>query len=362
MTIEMEVDGIRYTNFTSASVEVRLDALANTFSFSAVSTEKTPLPFRGGEACLAIVDAFVVANGFIEIISGGYDAGQHTIEIRGRDKTGDLIDSNISKLSDLNSPITLKEIIEIVVANVGLKLTVIDEVNPDPFNAAEDLQALEPGDNAYQVIEELARKRQVLLSSNSDGNIVIIKSPGAESDGILQNILGATDNNIIAASYSFDQTGRFNVYQLSSQLNPTAVNNAGKTDVVSIVNQSAIITDAQIRAGRQMVLTSEGSYSDDQNSTRARWEQRIREARGRVYTATVEGYKPDPKINKIWDVNTLITIDDEFAQIDTEMLINSVAFSYGLETGNTTLLSMVERNAYQLQLNEPQTQDSDDGF
>ena len=187
--MKLEVNGTPYEHFTSASAEIRLDALSNTFSFTAVSTEKTPLPFKGGEPCRVLVDDEAVVTGFIEIVSGSHDAGSHTINIQGRDKTGDLLDSNIGSLSDLKETITLKAIIEKVVANIGTTLTVIDEANPDPFNPAEDIQAPEPGDNAFQFLEALARKRQVLLTSNGDGNIVISQSPGIDSGGIASAFL-----------------------------------------------------------------------------------------------------------------------------------------------------------------------------
>jgi len=355
--MKLEVNGIEYEHFTSASAEIRLDALSNTFSFTAVSTNDEPLPFQGGEPCRVIVDDQAVVTGSIEIVSGSHDGNTHTISIQGRDKTGDLLDSNISSLSDLKETITLKAIIEKVLKNIDLTLNVIDEAGPDPFNPAEDIQAPESGDNAFEFLEALARKRQVLLTSNGDGDIVISESPGGDSGGILQNIIGANDNNILAASYSYDRTGRFNIYKMSSGMNPISLNNAGTTSISSLVNQSGIITDAQIRAGRQLVLVSEGSFSDTQDDKRAIWEANIRKARGRVYSATVQGYRPDPDSAFLWNVNELVTVVDNFAQINAQMLINTVAFGFDLQGGKTTTLSMIEKNSYQLTLEEPVSQD-----
>lgn len=358
----LEVNGIPYENFTSASAEIRLDALSNTFSFTAVSSQKEPLPFKGGEACRIIVDGDPVITGNIEIVSGNYDSKTHVINIQGRDKTGDLLDSTIGKLSDLSEKITLKAIIQIILDHLSLKLNIVDEANPEPFNAAEDIETPESGDNAFEFIEALARKRQVLLTSNCDGDIVISKSPAGDSGGYLQNILNADDNNILSGSFSYDRTGRYNIIAMSSQLSLLALNKAGDTSVSTIVDQGAEINDAKIRAGRQLVLVAEGPFSDEQNANRATWEANIRKARGRVYSAKVQGYRPDPKGNFLWNVNELVIVADDFAQIHAQMLINSVAFGFDLDSGETTTLSMVERNAYQLTLDEPKSQDIGDAL
>ena len=354
--MKLEVNGIEYERFTSASAEIRLDALSNTFSFTAVSTQNTALPFKGGEPCRVIVDEQAVVTGYIEVVSVSHDGGSHTITIQGRDKTGDLLDSNITTLADLKPPISLKAVIEKVIENVGVSLTVIDEANPELFNAAEDLVAIEPGDNAFEVIESLARKRHVFLTSNGDGNVVIAQSPGGDSGGYLQHIIGQDDNNILSASFSFDRTGRFNLYKMVSGLNPNALNFAGTTKPSSIVSQNGLITDDDIRAGRQYVLVAESGFSNEQNKDRATWEASIRKARGRVYSCTVRGYKPDPDGNFLWNVNELVTVVDEFCDISAQMLINTVAFGYDLSSGKTTTLSMVEENAYSLTLDEPKAQ------
>ena len=361
--MQLEVSGTPYENFTSASAELRLDALSSTFSFTTASTKNSPLPFTGGEPCRVLVDGQAVVTGFIEIVSGSHDANTHTINIQGRSKTGDLLDSSITKLSDLGQTITLKSIIEKVMENIGLTgISVIDEANPDPFNAAEDLTAIESGDNAFEVLEALARKRHVLLTTNTDGNVVISQSPGGDSGGLLQNIIDADDNNILAASYSYDRTGRFNIYKMDSQLSLSPLNNAGTTSNSSIVSQTGLIPDIEIRKGRQLVLVSEGGFSNTQNDDRAIWEANIRRARGKVYSCTVPGYRPDPDSAFLWNVNELVHVEDNFAKISARMLINAVAFGFDLQNGKTTTLSMIEKNAYQLTLEEPVSQDLGTAF
>lgn len=354
--MQIEVNGDAYGNFTSAEVEIRLDALSNTFSFTAVSTKGTPLPFKGGESCRILVEGVAVLTGSIEVVEGSYDSRSHSITIRGRDKTGDLVDSSISSLSDLKAPISLKEIIEKVINNIGSDITVIDEASPDPFNKAEDLTAPEAGVGAFEFIEGLSRKRQVLLTSNSSGDIVIVKTPGTVLNELtIQSVSGAIGNNVLGASYSYDLTGRYNVYKMSSSLNPVAIAISSTSTISEMVNQFGEVLDDNVRKGRQLAVIAEGPYSSLQNVSRAEWERRIREARGQLYSATVNGYLA-LNTGKLWEINTVINIFDELAGVTSEMLINSITYNLNLDTGKTTTLSLVEKNAYNLELQQPTTQ------
>ncbi len=357
MSMELEVKGIRYSNFTAASCEIRLDALSNTFSFEAVAAEGEPLPFKGGESCRVIVDGNVALTGFIEFVFVSYDPRSHNINIQGRDKTGDLLDSSLSSISDLRAPITLKEIIEAVIKNIGSDLKVVEEVTTEPFESTQDVASPEPGDNAFKFLEKYSRKRQVLLTSNGDGDIVITSGSAQTAKGAIQHIIGAEDNNVLAANFSFDTTGRFNLYKFSSQLNPFALNNAGDTDISSVVNQNGSTSDPEIRIGRQLVLVSENPYSNDQNEARSKWEANIRKARGLKYLATVTGYRVDPKDleSDLWQINKLYPIIDDFLSKEEPMLLNSVTFTLNVPSGEQTSLGFVNKEAYSLELEKPVT-------
>lgn len=347
--MRLEVDGVQYTNFTAASCELRLDSLSNTFRFDAVAPNGQPLPFKGGEECKVIVDDETVLTGFIEVVAVNYDGTNHTISVSGRDKTADLLDSTIDEIDDIRGDgLTLKALIEKVIETLGLDIQVIDEVNPAPYNAAEDLAAPEPGDNAFQFIEKYTRKRQVLLTSNGDGNIVIAANSGQSAEGAVQHVIGAEDNNVMSSSFSYDTTGRFNAYKFSSGLNPVALNLAGDTDLASLVNQGAGVFDNDIRAGRQLIIISESPFSDGNCEDRAKWEADIRRARGLVYSATVPGFRVAGTEGALWQINRIYQIVDDFVGKIEPMLCNSVTFTFDVGTGRNTTLGFVGEKAYTL--------------
>lgn len=344
--MNLEIDGVVYTNFTSATCDLRLDALSNSFSFEAVAPIGA-LPFKGGEACRVFIDDEPILTGFIEVISVSYAAEEHRISIRGRDKPADLLDSTINKIDDLSGEgLSLKSLIEKVIAELDIDLQVVDEVSPPLFNAAEDIVAPEPGENAFSFIEKYARKRQVLLTSNGNGNIVITSNSGIEAVGAVQHQFGATDNNIISSEFSFDTTGRYNAYQVASGLNPVALQSAGDTDLSSVVNQGNGVFDPEIRTGRALTLISEVPFSDAQCKTRAEWEANIRRARGLLYSAIVSGYRVGGSTSALWQLNRIYQIVDDFVGKVEPMLCNAIQFSLSADAGSQTSLGFVGQNAY----------------
>ena len=350
MPINLEVNGVEYTNFTRATVSIAFDTLANDFAFQAVMPAGEKLPFKGGESCTVTVDGVLVLTGSIENIEGSFSSGMHNISIAGRDRTGDLIDSSVDVIDDLRGELTLKQIIEKVIAHIGSDLLVVDEANPKPFNKAEDIISPQPGDNAFEIIEEYAQKRQVLLSSNAEGNIVITNSTATPSGAVLQNALEATTNNILSASWSYSTTNLFNKYIQKGQLDPVALSFGESTSDNGVIAQDGEAIDSNIRAGRQLVMVSDKGFSQGQLQTRADWSKKIRTARSYPYACTSHSFKNSA--GDVWALNTLVTVFDEFADIDRALLLNTATFSYGPE-GSVSELGFVEENAYELLTTEP---------
>lgn len=356
MSIILEVNGIPYNNFLSAEIEVRLDVLCNSFSFTASRNMDEALPFSVGDDCRVFVNSVLVLTGSIELLSIKYSNDKHTIEISGRDNTSDLLDSNIDELlSDIGEGITLKKLIEQVIEHIGSSLKVVDNSGGVSFNPSNDIASPEPGDNAFKFCETLARQKQVLLTSNGDGDVVITRGTPVQLEGaVLQNSIGAKDNNILNATMNYDNTGRYNLYAITGQGNPSALVNSGAVDIDSVINREGRTNDNSIRAGRQLILSAESSFSDEDNFDRAKWEANIRKARGRVYSPEVFEFSFTGKQEEksIWIINRLVMVLDDFAGISGNMLVNSVLYMLS-DVGSRTKLTLLEPDAFSLALEEP---------
>lgn len=343
--IELTVNGTPFTDFVSASVTLALDTLANDFTFTASAVELFP-PFGVGDKVEVTVNRVKRLTGFIDEVNGSDREGSHTVTYTGRDKTGDFIDSQINQINDIRADdsLTLKKIIEIVIADLGQDLTVTDNLEPAPFNKAEDILSPEVGQEALDFVTQYARKRQALLTSDADGNFVITQSSPTESGAALQRLQGSDSNNIISQSWTVNGSQRFVTYIHRGQLDPRALNFAGDTDIATIEDQGAEVADTEIRSGRQRVIVESESYSSAQLQDRAKWSKQVAKARATTFRCVAKGHsKPD---GGEWEENTLVQINSDVADINRKMLINALTFSQSEGQQTVTSFEFVERNAF----------------
>lgn len=351
----LEVDGVQYSDFKRLSLSSRLDALCQQFSFEAVRRGNNALPFKGGEACRILDGTDVLLTGNIERLDVDYSDTGHVISLSGRSLTGDVVDSSLRAVGDYSGRISLKRCIELALKDIGSSIKVVDNAGGPFFAGPEDKVSPEPGENAFAFMEKLARKKQVLITSNGGSDIVITRAATVRSSGVLQNVLGATDNNILSGSVSFDGTGRYSKYTFASGGNPLSLNLSGVVSADDVASQGGSVTDTEVRSGRQLVMQNESSTSDGGCLERARWEADLRKARGRVYAVSVQGFRTGA--SDIWAVNTIVPVADDFTGITGNMLINDVTLVESSDRGSITSMTLMPPNAYTLQLEEPPAQE-----
>lgn len=355
------VGGHEYKDWVSASAEFRMDSLSDQFSFMATSKDAKPLPFVGGEPCEVVIDGEKVLRGFLEIVKADGDSKKHTISIQGRDITCDLLDSSIGDLADIqvSDKIYLHEIIETILKHLGSKLRVARNFNVS-YMESENVFSSKSGENAFEFLEDIARRKQVFIVSTpeKDFDIEIIRASKEIVEGaFLQHVIEGPgsnnqNNNILSYTMSYDDTKRFNSYEVVNNSAPLAsIFSILPVDVPSIVKNPAEpkpIIDKDIRPGRKLVVTGEyeGSPKD-----RAKWERNIRRARGTTFIATVHGYRN--QANELWKTNTLVLVKSQYAGINEMMLVSSVKFTLDTDKGRLTRISLVDKLAYSIELEEP---------
>lgn len=331
-----------FTDFVNASCTRSMDSMANDFSFTASAINGHP-PFNLGDEVQILVDGIVTVSGNIEDESGSEAEGSHKVVYSGRDFTADFIDSDFLGIGDLNSNISLAEIIGVAVNNILSDIKVIDNVKPELFNIAEDLIKPKDGDNCFEFCNDLAKKRQCILTSDELGNIVIDKSEPTPTDNILIRARGF-ESNIISQSWTKTNSSRFHVYAHLGQTSPIALNNAGEHDNNAIVSNNGLVYDKEVRFSRQKVKVESKSYSSDQLTKRSQWQKQRAKAEGQRFTCAIKGHS-DQEGNP-WRENTLCYIESEPARISAEMLLNTISWSYAEGSPTITTLNFVEKGIY----------------
>jgi prophage tail gpP-like protein len=393
--ITVQIEDKTYVDFKSFSLYKDIEALSGTFSVS-VSPPADMANFivdiRDPNSSIIIaIDDEPIITGYLDGIDISYDVQSHEIILEGRDKTADFIDSTLESKT-FNPPIgfvaLLTKLLQIVgyevvssqkligFGQLGKKqISIINNVGDiQPFDTSEGIQ-LRHSESAYDLIKKMAEKRQLILRANGNGNIIIEKVGMLHAKTILQNIdQESASNNIKKGNVKINFKERFNQYTIKSMLNKA--NNGApfgddSSDISNIgVAQSGATFDDQVRATRKYTAIGSSSMNSTDCKKRATWQANIARTKGFYYCCEVFGFRQNlnevsaessgglvqlfgSPSNPLWFPNQLVYVNDEFANIDDDMLIKSVLFTQDLERGSITRMELVDKNSYSLSLFEP---------
>lgn len=364
MTLTLEVEGQEFDNFESARVSYSMREGSGTFSFKMASDAPTSFPIKAGNSVKVLADGATVLTGFIDDVSVRFDSKSHEIIAEGRSRTLDIIDSSLDELN-FTAPISLKSVAEKIIEKVYAVSAAPSSPAEPPkvINQVSDLEdfkkgeliAVEAGQNAFDLIEQYCRKRQVLITTNFDGDVVLTRNIEQDNGLKLINIVNSPENNIKQGLMSSGISRRYNSYKVKSQTNMSAFNLiGGSTDAKQASDKTGEVIDGTIRSSRKLVIVSENAEDDDNALQRATWEANIRRTESFFYEATVFGHTNDNGLP--WNVNELIRVTDQFSDIDALLLIERVDMSYDNTNGSETRLAMVVQDAFKVELSEPVNQ------
>lgn len=347
----LEVNGIQYTGFTTASTFRSLESVSGAFKFEATASEKITFPIKVGDKCRVLIDGKPVNDGYVEIVIPSYSIDSHKLSISGRDKTMDMIDSTMVNEGTYQGAISLKTIIERSLKDGGINdVSVIDNVSDLESFKASDIQSAAVGETIFSFVEKYARKRQVLLTGDGKGNIIITRSGVEKASTSLFNIIDGDSNNIIAGSAQYNETDIFNKYVVKSQSSFSGLLSGGITTPSEIVNQSGTAFDEDMkRKSRQIEITPPTSMPTEDAGKYALWQKNLRRAKAFIASLTVHGYTQGN--GDLWQPNLLVDIHDDFLGRRGTFLIKSVENTLSVDEGERSIIELVERDSYTLDSN-----------
>lgn len=367
--IILEVEGKPYTNFLSANVSRSMETLSGTFEFIATIDNFNNFPIKLQDPVRVLIDDIPILTGFVEMVEPSYTNNSHQIRLAGRDKTADVVDS--SALSNVNyTPnITLKTIIQrLLIGNNITDIKVIDNAQPAIFKEG-DIISGEDEQTLFEIIDKYCAKRQVLATSDGNGDIVIIRGADEELPGALihkninlLNFLSGRQNNILSASATYNMQDRFHAYIVRSQMNLSALNaTSAKRSAEEIVLQEGGSIDNDVRRTRDFILSADTSNNSQTATERATWEANVRRTRSFNYNCTVQGFFANEPKKILWEPNKLIQVEDEKADVSGQLLIKSVNYSFS-EEGSLTSMECGYKDSFTLEANQKAIEASSNAF
>lgn len=336
---------LRFKNFISSKVKAKMGQMTREFEFVAATRGSKDIPFFAGQAVEIFDGEDKLFTGFIEKMSFRSGGKGHQYTISGRDKMADLIDSNLPRMYDLTQP--FPKICQYVIDFLGIDAIVIDENQNTTvlgYVASPDM-----GDTAGEFLADTARRKRALLQTDGDGNLVITAGIGTDVETRLVNRLDGVGNNMLEADFVIDHSQRFGRVSSEHQMNLAASDSATgeATPARRLVDREFTVIDPQIRPSRFRVVANDMNTIVSDALQRPLWEIGLNRAESIKYNVTVPGFR-DWK-DRLWELNTAPTVEDQFNGIDARMLIAEIEYSLDGE-GPLTKMVLTDRDAFKAEL------------
>ena len=338
--IYLKVDGVRYEGFTDIAVNSAIENFSSSFSFTTTVKEtkegKIINDIKLGQKAKVFIDSILITTGFIEELDKEVSPSSHSKTASGRDVGGDIIDSDIIQKS--YNQRNFQRLVNLVLKDNGFSIEVINKVGILNLEATETIKT-EQGQSIFDFLDKYAKKLQVLLKIDKNGNLNIIR----EDNDVVKNMLinnYTADTNILASRLKLSTIDRFNLIEIYSQGN-------NKTHTKTGISQKGKATDPQIRATRRKILTMNTASESKSLKALAEWNIQVRKAKGSRYTCTTLGFYSSN--NTLWQPNTLVDIIDYDMEVKGTFLIQGVTFNQTLQ-GSFTNLDIVEQGSFSVGL------------
>ncbi len=358
MAIEIRINGDSVLNIIGLSIRSSLTTLSNSFSILVgpdenATQQKSNLNFKPGETALIKINDTTVINGFVDAIRNSYTGVQHQIEITGRDRTADFIDSSVAEIN-ITDAIQFEKLLRITLDTMGLSS--IGIVNLIPTSADLLIRetkniSSEIGQTGFEFIDQFARLKQVLLKGGGSGNIQMTRGAGDQIiTAPLVNLPGRLENNVLSGSFLQSNAGRFNKYSVRAQEDFSSEDFDLEASE-SVANNGQAI-DSDIRTGRNFIFEAEENSTSEECTNRAAWESDIRRAKGTALTLKVAGHTVTQTVpgfgetTILWEPNARVPVVDIFSSINAIMLIESVHYQLSQAEGSTTEIALVPQDSY----------------
>lgn len=261
--------------------------------------------FMPGEPVTITANGQLMLAGYVDIMSPSFDKNNHHVEISGRSKGADAVNSSVEHHSNefLNmTPLAIMQAID--KQNIGF--------TTDIAQPLVDYFRINPGETVFAAGDRLTRKYQMLLQGMPDGGIKLTTGATAGTNAPL--IQG---ENILAASAAFDQTNGHSSYTVRGQ------KSYGHDRKALQIKQSA--KDKTVKRNRPKHIHQEGDIDDDTALKRAK-HQRDRQ-QGESISATIKSQSWFDSNGELWRANGLVYVYCPMLKIDMQMLIKSVNLS-----------------------------------
>ena len=311
--IELSVNGVRYGQWASATLNMSVEAVSRMAEFEIRDQWRgRELPFGPDDECTVSVDGEKMLVGFIDAPEVRYSASFHAITIRCRDKTGQLVYGAAE-----GGPWRSRTIVQIasdICAPYGVSVRSDVDVGK-PLSKF----AVNHGDSAIDTMRRLTDRRGILLTSSRDGELVMTRAgAGVPRDAFVID----APSGVISCNQSRNWTERHSEYRVIGK-------NSSSEDVFGRPTRhiKRTVRDDGIDRHRPLTIVMTGTALECLR--RAEWERAIRFGRSESITYRIAGHRAP---QGVWELNREVLVRDKELRINGRYVVASVTFRENSET------------------------------
>ncbi|UQN43746.1 phage baseplate assembly protein [Agarivorans sp. B2Z047] len=312
--ITLRIRDLDYTDWLSSRVDMDVRTLAWSFSASVTTPVEQPqqLAIEKGDLVEVRYQERIVLTGYIDTVGASHDDQNVRYELSGRSLTGQLTDSSAVYEGGQFDNQRLSDIARTLCRPFGIDVVQLAPGHDAPFTTVR----IEQGETVFELLERLARQRGVLLTSNSQGALVVTRAGTALVTPELR--LG---ENIKAAS------GTDSLQQRASQYIVKGSTNGGLSwDADQASGNAIVVYDRSVPLYRPRIVVCESELSAENARARGQW-QRCRDlGEDVIENTTVTGWDNS---EGYWQPNRLVYVDNPLLGINGERLIVAVTLTEG---------------------------------
>ena len=273
--IRIEIDNQVWTAFESISVTKSMQDLCGHFTFRTVKRGAI-LPFANGSHVRVLVGTPVIGftpiiTGYIDRMTPKHNSKVHTIMVSGRDETEDILDSTIGGNLTFKGPISLVSLTEKILNKLDITNIKVSFDKNISGLSEQDLQfdkgfvaSALTGERLFDFLSRYARKKQVLLTTDDNGDLIYTRTSNKViSTKLVYSLVGGLQSNILSAEGDFDNSKRFHKYVCYSQANTTSVDISKKPSKDLESGTVGIAFDDEIRPSRTYTFIGDSPFSGD---------------------------------------------------------------------------------------------------
>lgn len=358
--VSLNINGDIFKYWKSVSITSELNTVAPAFSVNALSKSSLMIDrLKSGRPVTVKIGEDTVLTGYIEQTPVSYSATSANVGIAGRSKTCDLIDCTVmvddpnvfyekpdtSNSNYVSCPqnaateyknVALETIIAQLIMPYGIKL--VNETKPltkkRNFSAKHE-------DTVLKALQNLTSTENLLFYGNEKGDLVVTEKGKLTADDAL--VLG---QNILTGDASFDASKIYKYYRAVGQDKGAT----GKTGH-DASSHNYIAVDDNVSRTRLLTKKVQGAADTAKCKVTAEGDRDYYLSQFYKITYKVQGWRQST--GKLWKINSLVDIKDDFLGIDTQksqkFLIIRVVFNLTENEGMTTTLDVIPPDGWRLE-------------